>query len=468
MDLRLKESFFSLDKAPSLPIRSPSHMPFTRILTLQRKKSFRTIVGNSSKRQMVLLSVILLVGLTYHETKEQSLDFSAAQQILWLENANRYSYKQRKMQTITKPEHLFTNKPRTVNERTKGLMEILSSAKEREALSWPEYLTLHKNNKAQPETPIDVSSCIVTAYFRVKSKHGDSSYVQWMQNMLSMHDCMVIFCEADMVPTVLKYRGNNRITAVISVKLEDLPISKFYYSPADTIAETTKTTAFWEHQLNIDPERKIHQSYRVFWIWLSKSWFVTTAALMQDHVFALNNRIEVWMWADIGSFRDHTFNNKQLIRYPDSGGLFPNTAKTAVLWMAHRKPNPPADPFWNRKLVKKEKHHFYQSGSHAVASSVSAWTTFHTHFVDTLDQYAAKGLFLGEDQCVIQSTCLLHPESCAYVPFDQVPDNRYFGLRTVLHYGPNIDQMKRNIKVKPFQLWRPPTTTTTSSTAKSR
>jgi hypothetical protein len=250
------------------------------------------------------------------------------------------------------------------------------------------------------------------------------------------------------------------------MKLEDLPISKYYYRTAAT-GEMTSPTLFWEHQLEIDPERKNHQSYQVFWIWLSKSWFVTSAALLQDHLFATgNSKIEVWMWADIGSFRDGAFNDKQLIRYPDSRELFPDNA-SAVLWMAHREPNAPADPFWNRKLVKAEKNYFYQSGSHAVAASVSTWTTFHAHFVDTLDQYSAKGLFMGEDQCVIQTTCLLHPESCAYVPFDQVPDNRYFGLRTVLHYGPHFVGKKHNAPIRPFQLWRPPPVATTASASKS-
>lgn len=336
----------------------------------------------------------------------------------------------------------------TANDRIRDLSNIVLSARDG-AVPWPSYLTPHQGStKSSPE---NAASCIVTGYFRVKSKHAANTYDTWMKNMLSMRDCMVIFCDADIVETILAYRGNNTLTSVIAVELKDLPISTYYYPTATE----TSATVFWEHQLKIDPEKRIHKGYEVFWIWLSKSWFVTTAALLQDQLFGSLTGIEIWMWADIGSFRDGMYRNTRLVQ---NTNIFPDAA--TVLWMAHRTPNPPADAFWNKKLDGAEKRHFYQSGSHAVAASVAAWTTFHTQFVDTLDQYAAKGLFVGEDQCVIQSTCLLHPESCAYVPFDQVPDNKYFGLRHVLHFGPNGG--KSNKRQNPFQLWRPPTTVTTN------
>jgi hypothetical protein len=123
--------------------------------------------------------------------------------------------------------------------------------------------------------------------------------------------------------------------------------------------------------------------------------------------------------------------------------------------MAHRTPKPPADPYWNRKLLKKEKKHFYHSGSQGIAKSATAWVNFHTQFVNTLDEYATKGLFIGEDQCVLQTTCLLHPKSCAYVPCNQVYDNRYFGLRHAIRYG-NYNRSINNHTNQPILLWRPP------------
>jgi hypothetical protein len=338
------------------------------------------------------------------------------------------------------------------NRQTRALLELQEMALytvDSAILPWPSYLKLHKGSN---DTLPNVSSCIVTAYFQIKSKHSSSDYDKWMQNILSLKDCMVIFCEADMVETILRYRNKNyeRLTAVIEVQLTDLPmVQHFYPSASDTSASD-----FWQRQLSIDPEQRIHQSYQVFWIWLSKSWFVTTVALLQNQLFSpaqATHTIDIWMWADIGSFRDRKYNNKQLI-HANVVDLFPD--RDTVLWMAHRTPSPPTDPFWNQKLVKEEKHHFYQSGSQAVAASVSAWTTFHARFVETLDRTAAQGLFVGEDQIIIQTTCMLYPSSCAYIPFDQVPDNKYFGLRYVLHHGGDGTKSDTERR-KPFQLWRP-------------
>lgn len=314
---------------------------------------------------------------------------------------------------------------------------ISTHKRESTDLPWPSFLTLHQGAIVSQSTGKEISSCIVTAYFRVHSKHSDDSYDRWMRNMLSLEDCMIIFCDAEMVETMLQYRSakTNSATAVVAVKLSDLPVAQFS-------GNMTNPARFWQRQLKIDPERKLHKSYHVFWIWLSKSWFVVTAALLQKQLFSLPNAtIDTWVWADIGSFRDEKYINNQLI-HQDATGLFPD--KNTVLWMAHRTPNPPSDPFWNRKLVREEKQHFYQSGSQAAAASVKAWTTFHAFFIDTFEKYSDRGLFVGEDQCVIQTTCLLHPSSCAYVPFDQVPDNKYFGLRYMLHNALQVN------------LWRPP------------
>lgn len=121
--------------------------------------------------------------------------------------------------------------------------------------------------------------------------------------------------------------------------------------------------------------------------------------------------IKYWVWADIGSFRQKSFQRKQLIRHPEI-----LNDEDVVVRMAHRDPNPPKDQLWNRKL--NEKKHFHHSGSHGFGTA-TAWIHFHTAFVDTLGRYAGK--FIGEDQCVLQSTCLVHDNLCAYVPSDEVP-----------------------------------------------
>jgi len=278
----------------------------------------------------------------------------------------------------------------------------------------------HRLHPLLQDTPLKPSPhTIVTGYFRMKSKHSSTSYDGWMANMLSMQDTMVIFTSHDMVDKIKIFRSHALDkTLIVEMELDDLPVAKLY-----------SNASFWQHQLEIDAERKIHGGYQVFWIWLSKSWLTTQAIALNPF------GSDFFMWSDIGCFRNKKFNSKQVIQH---AALVPTGS---LLWMAHSTPNPPPNPLWNNKL--KQKKHFYHSGSQA-AGTVQAWTAFHQRFCETIDAFVASGLFIGEDQCVLQSTCQQHPELCVYATHNQVPDNNYFGVRTVLHAG------------GAFDLWRPP------------
>ena len=282
---------------------------------------------------------------------------------------------------------------------------------------------------------------VVTAYFRVKSKYDATKYDAWMSNMLSIQDPIVVFTQSDMVDKVKQFRqhAKNR-TVIVESRYQDLPLSLL-------------GSDFWQHQLDIDPEKRIHQSYELFWIWLSKSWW-TVQAIQLNYFHST-----FYMWSDIGCFRNRAMNDKLILQHPTvvPGGT--------LLWMAHHTPNPPSTPIWNDKY--RNKPNFYHSGSQGAGTS-TAWIEYHTRFAETLDAFVQRDMFVGEDQCVLQSTCLLHPHLCAYVPFDQVNDNHYFGLRYVLHYGMSS---AKNTPNQQYQLWRPPgwnVTTTSTVTVNDR
>lgn len=276
----------------------------------------------------------------------------------------------------------------------------------------PSNAKIHK-----PPSIEQCNSTMVTGYFRLKSKHSAIKYLNWMSNMLSLQDCMVIYTSSDFVETIQKFRNHAPSkTVLIELSVDDLPIAKM-------------GTDFWQRQLDIDKEKKIHQSYQVFWIWLSKSWCVTQAirhdffASHQHH----HNDGAIFMWQDIGSFRNGEYRGKRILQHTEV--IPPGT----VLWMAHRRPNPPPTHLWNNKM--KQKQFYFQSGSQG-AGDVTAWTEFHSQFARTAQQFLDHNfMFIGEDQCVIQSTCQQHPHLCAYLLRSEVKDNNYFGLRYALVNG---------------------------------
>ena len=78
--------------------------------------------------------------------------------------------------------------------------------------------------------PVDHShdSCeatIVTAYFRMTSKHSHDEYLAWMRNMLSLRDCMVVFTQSDLVDTIKSLRPVYYPTRIISTNITKVSIN---------------------------------------------------------------------------------------------------------------------------------------------------------------------------------------------------------------------------------------------------
>ena len=72
--------------------------------------------------------------------------------------------------------------------------------------------------------PVDHShdSCeatIVTAYFRMTSKHSHDEYLAWMRNMLSLRDCLVVFTQSDLVDTIKSLRPVYYPTRILSTNI---------------------------------------------------------------------------------------------------------------------------------------------------------------------------------------------------------------------------------------------------------
>jgi len=272
--------------------------------------------------------------------------------------------------------------------------------------------TLYSNG-SKTKILIKSPNTVVTGYFRVRSKHHSDKYDDWMRNMLSLQDAMVIFTEPSLVDQIKELRGHavNR-TVIVPISLNDLPIGKLF------------SESFWQDQLERDPEKRIHRSYQLFWIWLSKSWFVTQAIRLNVY------ESDLFVWSDIGCFRDRTYNSKTLVLHREK------VPPREILQMAHHKPNPPDEKLFNDKY--KLKNNFYHSGSQ-FAGYKDTLLTFHKYFLETIDRFLVNNMIIVEDQAVLQSVCLSYPEICAYSVFTHVKDNRYFGLRRILHFGGESD-----------------------------
>ena len=60
---------------------------------------------------------------------------------------------------------------------------------------------------------------IVTAYYRMSSKHSNEEYLSWMSNFLTLQDCMVIFTQEDFVSSIQILRPAYYQTIIHSIEL---------------------------------------------------------------------------------------------------------------------------------------------------------------------------------------------------------------------------------------------------------
>ena len=68
---------------------------------------------------------------------------------------------------------------------------------------------------------VTCSATIVTAYYKMRSKHSHEEYVSWMSNMLTFRDCMVIFTEENLVGWCNRYNEAPKIRLMFR-KIRDL------------------------------------------------------------------------------------------------------------------------------------------------------------------------------------------------------------------------------------------------------
>lgn len=82
----------------------------------------------------------------------------------------------------------------------------------------------------------------------------------------------------------------------------------------------------------------------------------------------------------------------------------------------------------------KRNRFFYHSGSQAVGY-LDTWGQYHKELMVSANVWAKRGYFIGEDQMVMQHTCVRASPLCLYVSYAEVDDDHYFGLKYILQAG---------------------------------
>lgn len=142
-------------------------------------------------------------------------------------------------------------------------------------------------------TLLEKSVTVVTAYYRIKSKHNAQTYDEWIRNLLLnvADSCkMVIFTSPELLTylnAICKKNKKGAAFTVISIPMKDFKIAQEY--PPDV----------WSHQYSLDPQKACGRTIECYLIWNSKLWFIKQA--MERNIY----KSDKYVWIDIGSFRNN-------------------------------------------------------------------------------------------------------------------------------------------------------------------
>ena len=137
---------------------------------------------------------------------------------------------------------------------------------------------------------------LVSAYYKIKSKHLHEEYLTWLSNLVRLNKSFVFFTNKEFMPLLKKIRPNEYHYKTVFIELE---MEKFY--------SYKKFYKDFNQSFYIDIESIIH-TVPLYIIWAEKCMFLKKA------IFHNYFNSKCFYWIDAGYFRD-TENDMQKYLY---------------------------------------------------------------------------------------------------------------------------------------------------------
>ena len=308
----------------------------------------------------------------------------------------------------------FRRKLNAVNEPTVAEEEIFHHQHEN-VNSGERSLSLDRgiSSSAQilrPKKPAECHSTIVMSYYEVwGSQETSVKFETWAESALSYQDCMVLFVQPELMPTVQRLRADKVAkTVIIGLEMGDLPAARIHMEDPD----------FWDNQVDVDLQYGLNRSYQHFWIALSKTWFVAQAV---EHDWFGS---DFFLYSDMERIVDSSLAGQELIQHPES------VPKDRIVWMTQRRPivtnTLPKDI--GADIVRHPTRFFHRGWQGA--GNGDAWLDYHERFALMIDAFLEHNWGIGEEQIIQQSVCHTYRDQCAY--FTQILPN---SLHRMLYHG---------------------------------
>ena len=233
---------------------------------------------------------------------------------------------------------------------------------------------------------------LVSAYYRIKSKHTPEQYLRWINNIVLLNKSIVLFTNKEFMPILKDLRPKELYNKTVFIEFE---IEEFY--------SFKKFYKDFNQSFELDYENSYH-TVPLYLIWAEKCMFLKRAIL---HNY-FNSKC--FYWIDIGYFRE---DKKDMEKYINT---WPSTKKcysNNKLLMGQIK---------NFSQTEKEKIVSFDIDTHIklnrnlnVAGNIFGGQIknslkFIYFYYEAIKLFIKKKIFIGRDQTIFTYVAFAHPE----------------------------------------------------------
>ena len=233
---------------------------------------------------------------------------------------------------------------------------------------------------------------LVSAYYKIKSKHLPEEYLKWLNNLVMLNKSFVFFTSKKFMHTLKKMRPKELYykTVFIELEIEDFYSYIYFYKQ-------------FKHSFQIDIENSYH-TIPLYLIWAEKCMFLKKAIL--------NNYFnsKCFYWIDAGYFREDKKNmRKYLNNWPSTKKCF----KDNRLLMGQVKNFSEIE---KKNIVnfdyaahKRLERHLNVAGNF-FGGQIRNTIKFINFYYEALRLFIKNKKFIGKDQNIYTYVAFKHPQ----------------------------------------------------------
>ncbi len=233
---------------------------------------------------------------------------------------------------------------------------------------------------------------LISAYYRIKSKHSPEEYLRWISNLVILNKSFVFFTNKEFMNTLKEIRPKelHYKTVFIEMEIKDFYSYKKFYKE-------------FKNSFEIDFENSYH-TFELYLVWAEKAMFLKKAILLNYF------KSKCFYWIDAGYFRDNKTEMKKYINdWPSTKKCFEDK-RFLIGQVKHFSESE------KKKIINfnYEAHLKLQKDINVAANIFGGQKDniikFINYYYQALKLFIKHKMFIGKDQNVYTYVFFLHRE----------------------------------------------------------